>query len=128
MYILLTTISGIGSNLYGMIVWALVGDVIDYQEYISGKREEGIVYATYSLSRKLVQAIVGSIGGFALAAIGYQSGAATQTPEVANSIRMIATLVPLVSLVFGTIAIKFVYNLGNKTLAEVNEELERRKA
>ena len=41
---------------------------------------------------------------------------------------MIATLVPLVSLVFGTIAIKFVYNLGNKTLAEVNEELERRKA
>ena len=128
MYILLTTISGIGSNLYGMIVWALVGDVIDYQEYLSGKREEGIVYATYSLSRKLVQAIVGSIGGFALAAIGYQSGAAVQSTEVSEGIRNIITLGPLVGYAFGAVCLKFIYNLGNKTLNEVNEELARRKA
>ncbi len=67
-----------------MIVWALVGDVIDYQEYITGKREEGIVYAAYSLVRKLSQAVVGELGGFALGIIGYQSGAAQQTAEVAN--------------------------------------------
>ena len=127
-YIGLITVNGIGTSLYGMIVWALVGDVIDYQEYISGKREEGIVYAAYSLSRKLVQAIVGSIGGFALAAIGYQSGAATQTPEVAESIRNIITLVPLIGYAFGAICLKFIYNLGNKTLNEVNTELERRRA
>ena len=127
LYIALITVSGFGTALYGMIVWALVGDVIDYQEYLSGKREEGIVYATYSLSRKLVQAIVGSIGGFALAAIGYQSGAATQAPEVAVSIRTIITVVPLIGFIFGTVCLKFVYNLSNKTLNEVNEELERRR-
>lgn len=128
LYIALITVSGFGTALYGMIVWALVGDVIDYQEYLSGKREEGIVYATYSLSRKLVQAIVGSIGGFALAAIGYQSGAATQAPEVAESIRTIITVVPLIGFIFGTVCLKLVYNLSNKTLNEVNEELERRRA
>lgn len=112
LYIALITVSGFGTALYGMIVWALVGDVIDYQEYLSGKREEGIVYATYSLSRKLVQAIVGSIGGFALAAIGYQSGAATQAPEVAESIRTIITVVPLIGFIFGTVCLKFVYNLS----------------
>ena len=128
LYIALITVSGFGTALYGMIVWALVGDVIDYQEYLSGKREEGIVYATYSLSRKLVQAIVGSIGGFALAAIGYQSGAATQAPEVAESIRTIITVVPLIGFIFGTVCLKFVYNLSNKTLNEVNKELERRRA
>ena len=127
LYIALITVSGFGTALYGMIVWALVCDVIDYQEYLSGKREEGIVYATYSLSRKLVQAIVGSIGGFALAAIGYQSGAATQAPEVAESIRNIITVVPLIGFIFGTVCLKFVYNLSNKTLNEVNEELERRR-
>lgn len=127
-YIALTTVSGFGTALYNMIVWALVGDVIDYQEFLSGKREEGVVYATYSLCRKLVQAIVGSIGGFALAAIGYQSGAATQAPEVAESIRTIITVVPLIGFIFGTICIKFIYNLSNKTLNEVNEELERRRA
>lgn len=111
-----------------MIVWALVGDVIDYQEYISGKREEGTVYAAYSLARKLVQAIVGSIGGFALAAIGYQSGVATQTAEVAESIRLIITLIPLIGFIFGFITMKFVYNLSNKKLEEIETELERRRA
>lgn len=128
MYLGLITISGFGLALYNMLVWALVGDVVDYQEYLSGKREEGTVYAAYSLARKLVQAIVGSIGGFALAAIGYQSGAATQTPEVAESIRTIITVVPLIGFIFGTVCLKFVYNLSNKTLNEVNEELERRRA
>lgn len=126
-YIGLNLISGIGVAFYNMLIWALVGDVMDYQEYLSGQREDGTVYAAYSLSRKLVQAIVGSIGGFALAAIGYQSGAATQTPEVAENIRTIITVVPLIGFVFGTVCLKFVYNLSNKTLNEVNEELERRR-
>ncbi len=127
-YIGLTLVSGIGLAFYNMLVWALVGDVMDYQEYLSGQRDDGTVYAAYSLSRKLVQAIVGSIGGFALAAIGYQSGATTQTPEVAESIRTIITVVPLIGFIFGTLSLKFVYNLSNKKLNEVNEELERRRA
>ena len=126
-YLALTTISGFGIALYNMLVWALVGDVVDYQEFLSGQRDEGTVYAAYSLARKLVQAIVGSIGGFALAAIGYQSGAETQTPEVANSIRTLITVIPLVGFIFGTLCLKFIYNLSNKKLAEVNEELERRR-
>lgn len=39
MYLGLITISGFGLALYNMLVWALVGDVVDYQEYLSGKRE-----------------------------------------------------------------------------------------
>ena len=128
MYLVLTTVSGLGIALYNMMVWALVADVVDYQEYLSGQREEGTVYAAYSLARKLVQAIVGSIGGFALAAIGYKSGASVQTPQVAESIRTLVTVIPLVGFIFGTISMKFVYNLGNKKLKEVNEELERRRA
>lgn len=127
-YIGLTLISGVGVAFYNMLVWALVGDVMDYQEYLNGQRDDGTVYAAYSLSRKLVQAIVGSIGGFALAAIGYQSGAASQTAEVAESIRMIITVVPLVGFILGALSLKFVYNLNNKKLNEVNEELERRRA
>ena len=127
-YMGLSVVSGIGAGFYNMIVWALVGDVIDYQEYISGKREEGTVYAAYSLARKLVQAIVGSIGGFALAAIGYQSGVAVQTTEVAESIRMIITVIPLIGFVVGFITMKFVYNLSDKKLEEINNELERRRA
>lgn len=127
-YIALTTVSGIGTAFFNMLIWALVGDTIDYQEYITGKREEGTVYAAYSLARKLVQAIVGSVGGFALAAIGYQSGVATQTAEVAEGIRMITTVIPFVGLIIGFLAMKFIYNLNDKKLEEIEAELKRRRA
>lgn len=127
-YIALTTVSGIGTAFFNMLIWALVGDTIDYQEYITGKREEGTVYAAYSLARKLVQAIVGSIGGFALAAIGYQSGVATQTAEVAEGIRAIITFIPFVGLIIGFFAMKFIYNLNDKKLDEIETELKRRRA
>ena len=57
---------------------------------------------------------------------GISIGAATQTPKLEN-IRTIITVVPLIGFIFGTVCLKFVYNLSNKTLNEVNEELERRR-
>ena len=127
-YIALFFVFSFGSGFFNMLVWALVGDCIDYQEYITGKREEGIVYASYSLVRKLVQAIVGGIGGFALAIIGYQSGAATQTPEVLNGIKTISTGVPFVALIVGFIGMTFVYNLSKSKLEEMTTELNKRRA
>ena len=44
-----------------------------------------------------------------------------------KSIRTIITVVPLIGFIFGTVCLKFVYNLSNITLNEVNEELERRR-
>lgn len=120
--------AGIGTGLFNLLVWAVVGDVIDYQEYISGKREEGIVYAAYSLSRKFVQAVVGGISGFALGIIGYQSGAAQQTAEVANGVKYVITIVPFVGVILGLLAMLFIYNLSKSRLAEVNDELESRRA
>ncbi len=128
LYIGLSFIFSFGTGFFNMLVWALVGDCIDYQEYISGKRDEAVLYASYSLVRKLVQAIVGGISGFALAFIGYQSGAATQAPEVLNGIKAIATGVPLVALIIGFIGMTFVYNLSKSKLEEVTNELNTRRA
>ena len=64
-FIAINCFAGIGTGLINLLVWALVGDAIDYQEYITGKREEGIVYAAYSLVRKLSQAVVAGPTKFA---------------------------------------------------------------
>lgn len=120
-------IASLGTGFFNVLIWALVGDVIDYQEYISGKREEGIVYASYSLVRKLGQAVAGGIGGFALTFIGYQSGAATQTMEVAQGIKNIITLLPVITTIVAFIAMAFIYNLSKSRLATMTEELEARR-
>ena len=69
LYIVLSFVAGLGSGLINTIIWALVGDAIDYQEYITGERNEGTVYSSYSLARKLAQAISGGIGYVATALI-----------------------------------------------------------
>ena len=58
-----------------LVVWAFVTDVIDYHEYLTGLREDGTVYAIYSMARKIGQAVAGGVGGIAIAAVGYQAGA-----------------------------------------------------
>ena len=126
-YMAIYFVSSLGAGFFNILTWALVGDAIDYQEYITGKREEGIVYASYSLVRKLVQAVIGGLGGFALALIGYQSGAASQTPEVAEGIMKVVTAIPLIGYIIGFLSLIFIYDLSKSKLAEVHAELAKRR-
>ena len=126
-YMAIYFVSSLGAGFFNILTWALVGDAIDYQEYLTGKREEGIVYASYSLVRKLVQAVIGGLGGFALAFIGYQSGAASQTPEVANGIMKIITGIPLVGYIIAFVSLVFIYDLSKSKLEEMYAEIEKRR-
>ncbi|MGL5316199.1 MAG: MFS transporter [Peptostreptococcaceae bacterium] len=123
----LNFVASVGTGFFNVLIWALVGDAIDYQAYLSGKREEGIVYASYSLVRKIGQAIAGGVGGFALTFIGYQSGAAVQSAEVAEGIRNIVTILPMVATVLAFISMAFIYNLSKSKLAEINEEMAAKR-
>lgn len=124
-YIGLTMLAGLGTGLVNTLIWALVGDAIDYQEYLSGERNEGTVYSSYSLCRKLAQAISGGVGGFALSFLGYQSGAAVQAESVGVGIKNIICGANAIGLALTFLAFLFVYNLSKKRLAEVNEELAK---
>ena len=127
MFIVLSFIGGLGSGIINTLIWALVSDAIDYQEYISGERNEGIVYSSYSLARKLAQAISGGIGGFALSFLGYQSGAAQQTAAVGEGIKNIALGIAAVGYIATALILLFVYNLSKKKLVEVSNGLEKKK-
>ncbi len=95
-FMVLYFIANLGVGLFNLIIWAYITDIIDYQEVMTGKREDGTVYAIYSFARKLGQALAGGVGGFALTAIGYVSDASVQTAEVSARIYSVATLVPAI--------------------------------
>lgn len=84
----------LGMGIFNMIIWAFITDIIDYQEIVTGRREDGTVYAVYSFARKVGQALAGGLGGFVLTAIGYVSEAPAQTAAVSERIYTVATLVP----------------------------------
>ena len=125
-FIVLTGVSYIGVAYFNMIIWAYITDVIDYQEVLTYKREDGTVYAVYSFARKVGQALAGGIGGFALELIAYDSSAVAQTAEVNGKIYTVSTIFPAIFyLIVALILISF-YPLSKKIVEQNVEELKRR--
>ena len=123
-WFVLQGIAGLMAGFFNLLVWALVADCIDYQEYQTGRREEGSIYATYSLFRKIAQGVGASLISFLLAATGYQASLqADQLPGVAERIRLVAVLLPLIGSVLVFISMKLIYNLDDSKLKEVHKEL-----
>ncbi|ACL76026.1 MFS transporter [Ruminiclostridium cellulolyticum] len=122
---------GLGVGFFNATIWAFITDVVDYQEYLTGTREDGTIYSVYSFSRKIGQALSGGLSGFALAAIGYISvpkgqPAVVQTPEVANSIKGLATLGPAICYFVIFIILQFWYPLGKGKLSELQAYLKEK--
>ena len=127
-FLVLSFLAGLGSGLVNTIIWALVSDAIDYQEYTTGERNEGTVYSSYSLARKLGQVISGGMVGFALSLLGYQSGATVQAESIGIGIKNIGIGMAAGGFILTTIVLIFVYNLSKKKVAEMNKALEERRA
>jgi len=116
-----------GGGLFGLTCWAMVSDAIDYQWWRTGVREEGSVYAIYSLFRKMAQGIGSSVIPLAMTWTGYQARLeALQNPGVPERMRTTAIFLLLAGAVIMAGALLLVYNLGEKKLEEMNLALAER--
>lgn len=113
-------VASLGMNYFNIIIWAFITDIIDYQAVKTGNADSGTVYAVYSFSRKIGQALAGGLGGFALSAIGYASAAAIQDPAVLDKIYDVATIVPAIGYTMVGLCLMFIYPL---TKAKVEENV-----
>lgn len=95
-FICLLFFAALGSGAFNVMIWAFMTDVIDYQEFIDGSREDGTVYALYSFARKVGQAIMGGMSGYLLAMLGYHAvaGGSTQSASTNQGIYNIVTIIP----------------------------------
>lgn len=130
-YLVLSLCATFGAAFFNTIVWALVLDVIDYQELMTGHRSDATIYAMYSFSRKIGQALAGGLGGFSLAFVGYVSSsggeAVQQSAKTINNIYNLATLVPGIAYLMIAVIMAVFYPLTKNKLAEVTKILEERR-
>ena len=124
-FLALLFLSGAGQTFLVLEVWALVMDVIDYHEIISGRREEGTSYAFFSFTRKLGQTVAGAGSAALLQSIGYDVNAAAQSTEVVKNLYVITTAIPAITLVVMFLLLQFAYPLSKEKLAEMKNEIER---
>ena len=121
---------GIGMGVYTCVSWALMADAIDYNEWKTGKREEGTVYSLHSFFRKLAQGVGPSMVLLIMGALGYVSELGTAGQSAATSYNMcwLVAGLYLFSAVLQFVGIALVYNLDKKTMAQMTAELNARKS
>ena len=113
-------IIGFGYSFVSITNWAIITDVIDYQEYKTGIRSESEVYAVYTFCRKLGQTLA-DVGGMKLLSVvaGYDGavhGSAGYVDGVGEGILFVCTLIPAIVYTLVFILFQFGYPLNKGKL------------
>ncbi len=140
-YIVAQLIMALGMGIYSTVSWAMMGDAIDYNEWKTGKREEGTVYSLHSFFRKLAQGVGPALALTIMQTMGYVNNSKPNAAgeftaidvtlfswDFAVQVRGLVAILYMIAGVMMFIGLGLVYNLGKKKLAQMNEELEARRA
>ena len=125
LYVFFQLIYSLGLGIYSTVSWAMMGDAIDYNEWKTGNREEGIVYSLHSFFRKLAQGIGPALILVIMVALGYVGeNEGNQVWQVAINMRVLVAATFLFSAILQFVGLALIYNLDKKTL-EKNEQRVR---
>lgn len=119
-WIAILAVAMFGAAFYMTLMWALVADCIDYQEKMTGRREESSIYATYSFFRKVAQGIGAAIVSFVIGATGYDQnlGALEQAAGVPEKIYFVTSFLPFIGALISFASMLFLYKLNDKVEIE----------
>ncbi len=138
-YVIAQLVCALGMGIYSTVSWAMMGDAIDYNEWKTGNREEGVVYSLHSFFRKLAQGVGPAVAVAIMGTMGYVNNAIDPETgaeiidvtliswENALQIRSLVAVLYLVAGLFVFVGLGLVYNLDKKTLSKMNAELSARK-
>ena len=118
-------VSGVGYGMINVLIWALVADTVEYGQYKTGIRAEGMVYAIVGFFLKTGFALGGLIPGVILSLTGYMANE-SQSDLSLWGIQSLVTTVPI-ALVLLAAAMMFFYELDETKYEEIVAELKRRE-
>ena len=123
-FMILVTIGYVALSIPNGITWAFVSDTIDYGEWHTGVRREGMTYAAFSFSRKVSQSLAALVGAGMLAVSGYVAQATEQSDATLLGIKAVMTLYPAVALTIAAIIIYFIYNMSDDKYRRIAKDLD----
>lgn len=119
------TVYGIGIAAVQALMWALQADTVDYGEWKTGVRGEGLNYSALSFSRKVGQGIGGAVAAWGIGVGGYVAGADAQSQGAQDTIRIVTGLGPAVFVALGAV-IMLAYPLTEQRNQAIVDELTDR--
>jgi len=128
LYIGATFFLNIGIGFLTLEIWAMATDVIDHQEWVTGKRAEAADYAVFTFMRKMGQALA-SLAPLFVGWAGYNADMVGTGQSAATLERMYtaATLVPFVFFA-AMLVLMILYPLDKPTMEKMQGELRQMRA
>ncbi|WP_204345829.1 MFS transporter [Psychroserpens algicola] len=128
MYIIALPFFSFGIGSLFTIMMSMTADIIDVDEFYTGKRREGIFGAIYWWMVKVGFAIAGALSGVIIGIVGFNPDLATtdQQPAV-DGLHAFFCFFPML----GTLVAMFImrnYGITEKTAGDIRVELDKRKA
>jgi GPH family glycoside/pentoside/hexuronide:cation symporter len=115
---------GVGNGI-GLTVGASIqADVVDYDEYMTGERKEGIYFAAWNIVRKAAAGLTGFFAGLALQAVGFTPNA-EQSEDAQLAIRALMALFPAVAFA-GGVALFLRFELGEDEHRRIRAAIAQR--
>ena len=115
---------GLGAGGYALPP-AIVADIIDYDELLSGQRREGAFFGLWTLVMKLMGALAIALVGFGLDLIGYLPNQ-TQSAATLSGLKILYGPVPAVFL-FLSFLVFLRFPLTRESHAEIQQQLQERR-
>jgi GPH family glycoside/pentoside/hexuronide:cation symporter len=108
-----------------IIPWTIIPDVVEFDEFESGRRREGLLYGGTTFAYKFASGLALFIAGWVLSLVGYVPDS-TQTPEAVTGILMSVVAGPVVLLALSLVFTR-AFPITPERHAEVVAALSARK-
>ena len=123
--IVMAFFAGLANGCGGTLGPSVQGDVIDYDEYMSGERKEGAYFAAWNFIQKSALGLMLLLTGFALQWSGFVPNA-EQTAEVKLTMVTLYGLFPLVCYAIGAYLFSK-FKLDETAYAEIRVALDEKR-
>ena len=121
MMLVINAFMGLAEGAANISLASMVADCVEYGEWKTGKRSEGMIFSSNIFKTKLASAIGGALCGYALAFFGYEANVA-QTVNTLNGIHIMYSIIPGIIAVCSIISLRR-YNLTEAEYDAIVEDL-----
>lgn len=124
--IMCSLLNGVGRATLSGTVFAMVADTIEYGQWKTGTRIEGMLYSSTTFGAKIGAGVGGAVALGILGAAGYDGLAAVQSASALEAIKMVYLVAPIPFMA----AIPIIYHFYklDKIYPTVMKELQEREA
>ncbi len=125
-FLLLNALKSVGLFMPMLMMGIFSADCVEYGAYMTGKRNEGVIFSVQTFSTKLGGAIASAVSLLVIRAYGYEGTLLTQTDEALQGIWITISLIPTIGLVIAFFVFLFFYKLSEDDVSRMINEMKSR--